>query len=294
MLYFSDLRIALYIKKVNEQNETLDEIETILYNKDEVMLMNNAWDRIFVKDVLACVYVTKSMNRIYHNDRPLHGLVLNTENAERDYYFSDGTKMHTEGESLFYLPKGSTYEIEFLKNEGACYCINFDADIESEPFSFVCSKYEDILHEFKIAEKAWRQNDRYRHTLALRTLYSCIYRIQRENERLYLPSKTQQLLAPAMERLKEGFLDNSLTVTELSSLCGMSEVYFRRLFMNCYGMSPKEYMISRRISYAKNLLATGDFSVGEVALLCGYSEPCHFSREFVRRVGVSPREYVEK
>ena len=97
-----------------------------------------------------------------------------------------------------------------------------------------------------------------------------------------------------MERLKEGFLDNSLTVTELSSLCGMSEVYFRRLFMNCYGMSPKEYMISRRISYAKNLLASGDFPVSEVAWLCGYSEPCHFSREFMRHVGVSPRDYNKK
>ena len=262
--------------------------------------MNNSWNKVVISEVSTCVYVPKGGGRVFHSNRPQHGFVLNRLDYEADYLFSDGRVMHTTGGSLFYLPKGSTYEVRCHptgveeKNQGACYCINFDADIESEPFSFVCSKYEDIRHEFKMAEKAWRQNDTYRYSLALRTIYSCIYRMQKETERLYLPGKTQQLLSPAVERLKEGFLDNSLTVSELSSLCGVSEVYFRRLFMNCYGMSPKEYMISRRISYAKNLLATGDFSVGEVALLCGYSEPCHFSREFVRRVGVSPREYVEK
>ena len=256
--------------------------------------MNNAWERVFVSEVFACVYVARSTGRVYHQDRAFHGLVLNTPNIERDYYFSDGTVMHTEGGSLFYLPKGSTYEARGGDVKDACYCINFDAQIESPPLSFACPRYEDLLHEFKIAERAWRQNDSHRYSLAMRTLYSCIYRIQKENERLYLPSKTQMLLAPAMERLKEGFAENALTVSELSSLCGMSEVYFRRLFASCYGTSPKEYIVERRISYAKSLLASGDFTVGEVAHLSGYSEPCHFSREFARRVGVAPSEYMKK
>ena len=262
--------------------------------------MNDAWNKVIIREVVSCAYIPRGSGRVFHANRALHGLVLNLSGANRDYYFSSGTVLHTTGGSLFYLPKGSTYEAKSKKSEleageqGTCYCINFDADIESEPFSFVCQKYEGLLHDFKVAEKAWRENDVCSHSLAMRTLYHCIYRWQRERERLYLPNKTQMLLAPAMEKLKEGFVENSLTVSQLSSLCGMSEVYFRRLFMNCYGVSPKEYIIERRISYAKNLLASGDFSVGEVALLCGYGEPCHFSREFVRRVGLSPSEYMKK
>ena len=259
--------------------------------------MNDAWNKVIIRDVVACVYVPRGTGRVFHTNRPVHGLVLNRPEHACDYLFSDGTVMHTVGESFYYLPKGATYEARSLpvgmqsENQGACYCINFDADIECEPFVLVSSKYEELLHDFRVAERAWRQNDSCRYSLAMRTLYNCIYRIQRERDRLYLPSKTQKLLAPAMERLKEGFADNSLTVAQLAMLCGMSEVYFRRLFASCYGMSPKEYIVSRRISYAKGLLASGDFSVSEVALLCGYSEPCHFSREFTRRVGVSPREY---
>ena len=262
--------------------------------------MNESWNKAVIREVFACIYVPKGSGRVFHTNRPLHGLVLNRLDAERDYLFSDGRVMHTTGGSLFYLPKGSTYEARSLQGEieakmqGACYCINFDADIECEPFSFVCTKYEEVLHDFKVAERSWRENDACRFSLAMRTLYNCIYRIQKERERLYLPNKTQMLLAPAIKRLKEGFAQNSLTVSELSSLCGMSEVYFRRLFMSCYGTSPKEYIIERRISYAKSLLASGDFSVGEVAMLCGYAEPCHFSREFARRTGISPAQFAKE
>ena len=52
-----------------------------------------------------------------------------------------------------------------------------------------------------------------------------------------------------------------------------------------------DYITDYRIEYAKMLLRMGTLSVSEVASLCGFCEPCHFSREFSRRVGMSPSEY---
>ena len=63
--------------------------------------------------------------------------------------------------------------------------------------------------------------------------------------------------------------------------------------MQAVGISPKEYMIKKRIEYAKTLLLSGQFSVLETAHLCGYAEACHFSREFARHVGVPPAQYNE-
>ena len=55
----------------------------------------------------------------------------------------------------------------------------------------------------------------------------------------------------------------------------------------------KGYLIRTRIEYAKSLLSLGSFSVAEVAAMSGYSDLSHFSREFSRRVGVSPSQYTE-
>jgi AraC-like DNA-binding protein len=71
----------------------------------------------------------------------------------------------------------------------------------------------------------------------------------------------------------------------------VSEVYLRKIFEKKFGVSPKEYMISLRMEYAKQLLSSGEVGVAEVAQMCGYAEPCHFSREFKKRFGISPKNY---
>jgi AraC-like DNA-binding protein len=74
-------------------------------------------------------------------------------------------------------------------------------------------------------------------------------------------------------------------------LSGISEVYLRKIFSSHFGMLPKEYITKKRIDYALRLLSSGQFEIQEISKMCGYSDPCHFSREFKRHVGVSPREY---
>ena len=92
-----------------------------------------------------------------------------------------------------------------------------------------------------------------------------------------------------VEKLSHDFAGTR--VAALAELCGMSEVYFRKLFRSRFGVSPKEFTIQRRIEYAKQLLVSGEFTVAMVASMCGYAEPCHFSREFIKRVGCAPKDY---
>jgi AraC-like DNA-binding protein len=86
--------------------------------------------------------------------------------------------------------------------------------------------------------------------------------------------------------------NEGLTVEYLAGLCGISGVYLRKIFMTRFGVSPKEYIIQKRMDYACRLLLSGQLGVREVALHCGYSEPCHFSREFKKRIGVAPKNYL--
>jgi AraC-like DNA-binding protein len=46
------------------------------------------------------------------------------------------------------------------------------------------------------------------------------------------------------------------------------------------------------MKYAQELLAKGKYSVGQVALKCGYDDANNFSRTFKREVGLKPTQYV--
>ena len=252
--------------------------------------MKDDWKNLVVTDIHLALYVAPASGSILHRDRPLHGFVLNSGEGVKEYSFSDGQILRTEGRSLFYLPKHSTYRVRSVE-EGGCYAINFDAEISDTPFSVSFRNTESLLHHFKAACEAWKSKNDQANLLAMRALYDGIYQMQKEQKKQYVPKTQVSLITPAVEEIERAFTQNDLTVCKLAALCGISEVYFRRLFLQIFGISPKEYIIQKRIEYAKTLLSCGDFSVSEVGSLCGYAEPCHFSREFSKRVGTSPVQY---
>lgn len=254
--------------------------------------MNGKWKKATVTEIGLVVYVMPNMGTAVHIDRPYHGFIINTNGAVRDYYFSDGSVMHAGENELFYLPKGSSYRaVDIIP--GGCYAINFSTleEIQEPPFSIGLRNSEQILKSFKEAEKAWKSGAEYKHSAACRAIYDIIIGLEKEMEKRYSPEEKNGIISPAINVIQENFTDHTLTVAALAQLCGISEAYFRRLFVNKFGVSPKEYILMLRIDYAKQILTSGQFSVSDTAELCGFKEPCHFSREFSKRVGVSPREY---
>lgn len=91
--------------------------------------------------------------------------------------------------------------------------------------------------------------------------------------------------------MQKNCLSKEFSVKEAAKQSFVSETYFRKLFKEEIGISPKRYVINRRIDYAKALIIAGYFSVGEIADMCGYNDEKHFSTEFKKEVGVSPSKY---
>lgn len=88
-------------------------------------------------------------------------------------------------------------------------------------------------------------------------------------------------------------LPEKLTVAELAERAGMSRVKFARSFKEATGTSPYRYIITRRLSKARQLLASSRLSLGEIAYAVGFSSQSHLTSTFHRSVGVTPREYRE-
>ena len=104
-------------------------------------------------------------------------------------------------------------------------------------------------------------------------------------------SEKRYPIRAGVEYLKLHWNENT-PVSELATLCGMSECYFRRLFGKFAGMNPVRYRTLIRISAAKSMLSAGGMSVAEVAEAVGFEDCFYFSRVFKIIVGVSPSVYV--
>ena len=96
----------------------------------------------------------------------------------------------------------------------------------------------------------------------------------------------------SVEYIHKFYKKSDLSIREVAEQSFMSEVYFRKLFKEEFGVSPQKYIIDLRIQNAAGLISTGYYSLKEVAYMSGYNDYKYFSVEFKKVMGVSPSEYI--
>jgi AraC family transcriptional regulator len=89
----------------------------------------------------------------------------------------------------------------------------------------------------------------------------------------------------------EEHLAEQIPLASLAQLVRLSPHYFCRAFKQSFGMPPHRYHNSRRVEYAKTLLAIPASSVTEVGLTVGFGETSSFSSAFRRTTGLTPTAY---
>lgn len=87
--------------------------------------------------------------------------------------------------------------------------------------------------------------------------------------------------------------DKKLNLSFLSHARFTSKFHLLRLFKRHYGLTPKQYQITKRINESKKLLANG-MSVAASCYLVGFETPSSFSTLFKSRTGLTPSEYQKK
>lgn len=82
---------------------------------------------------------------------------------------------------------------------------------------------------------------------------------------------------------------------ELASILGVSHPTLRRVFLECYGVSPARYMTLRRLYLVRSRLRNREYSlVSEAAYSCGFWELSRFSRQYKAVFGELPSETLRK
>lgn len=92
------------------------------------------------------------------------------------------------------------------------------------------------------------------------------------------------------------FIDSCFTreisLDDLANVCCLNGAYLLRQFKKYFKITPRQYIISKRLEAAKQMLDKSDsISVSEVCLQIGYNDLSSFSRLFKRFYQYSPENY---
>lgn len=222
--------------------------------------------------------------------RKSHGFILKIKGSTE--YIIDGKRYRVGAGDMIFLPEGLAYEYTTSEVGGNLYTsINFTADIDS-PAVTVYSM-ENFYKVGFIADsfsELWRfgsEADRYS---CLSVFYDMLSYIT-NSETASGARKKHGLIEPALKYMREHIHDVSFRVDKLHTLCGISDTYFRNIFKSRFGMSPKGYVTAERVSHARSIIESGDYSsIREVAESVGFADALYFSKAFKRIFGICPSE----
>lgn len=117
------------------------------------------------------------------------------------------------------------------------------------------------------------------------------------NELARVTYGTPSVYPPEVEALKEK-LDASMTtgfnLVEYAKKSEYSEAHLIRIFRNAFGVTPYDYLMSKKMELAKRLLLYSSFSIKEIAAHLSFSDQYYFSNFFKMKTGLSPRNYKMK
>ncbi len=87
-------------------------------------------------------------------------------------------------------------------------------------------------------------------------------------------------------------LSKTIREEDVAEYCHYSVTYFSKVFHKSVGMSFRDYLTSKRISLAKQLLTKDrKTKIAFIAYQCGYKDVSYFSRIFKKKTGLSPGAY---
>ncbi len=113
-----------------------------------------------------------------------------------------------------------------------------------------------------------------------------------------LSASSQRLVSgtefgPVLAQMRSHY-DVPISNRQLARLAHMSVRTFERRFHGVFHATPQKYLRNLRMRMAAHALVYSDQLLARVALGCGFSDQSHFTREFRRHFGRTPREYRER
>lgn len=226
------------------------------YLNDQTVNVNK-WDLIVINP--NCLHTEKSSL----SDIPLEYIVLGVDNLLLNFPESYSL---TNNEHQIKL-----YEI-----------MNFSKDKE-----LILNYFNKLIDEI--------ENKEFNYEIICKSILNLfITHIIRSTTSLLFIEESQEKLNLECIKIKnyiDSHYSQNITLDFLSDLTYMNKFHLVHTFTKQIGLSPINYAINKRIREAKNLLATTNYSIRDIASIVGFSNSSYFSQMFRKVAGVTPKNY---
>lgn len=225
----------------------------------------------------------KKGRRVRPHMHNCHEMVLYGGSAQGELTISD-TKYTFQPSCIAVMPQGELHSEQHYLDTDVHY-IGFTTDL---PVS--AGVWTDMAHTkrlFKdIIYEAQNQHYGYEKLIDLKIQEILTY-IERENNTDSIKSTD---LIYCRRYIDENYM-RELTISKLAEITNYSPDRFRHLFVERFGVSPKQYIVMQRLSHAKELLKTTKLPCADIAQICGFSDSTQMSKMFKKYFEITPTEY---
>lgn len=261
--------------------------------------MNNT---VFENDSYSVVFAERrdigdEWNRVKwdntHKQIQYHRLYLLTE-GEAKLYLYDKELLLTPGK-VYFVPAFSVREsrIDGIMNK---YYIHFQA---SSPFfslyRYLSGKYsaeatEESEYLFKTVVENYSSNSmsaRFKVQGAMNLILSdFLAEVSADSGDLMKFDKV-------LKYIDEHFREN-IPLSKLASIMNISSMYFSNYFKSTFNISPKQYILNKKLMESQRLLLENKLSIKEIAYTLGFENENYFSEFFTAKAGISALKFRKR
>ena len=103
----------------------------------------------------------------------------------------------------------------------------------------------------------------------------------------------EEFIKNIIQSVEDNLNNPDFKIEDLADSMGMGRSMFYRKIKSILSVSPIDFVKDMRVKRSVQLLESGEYTVSEVAYMCGFSSPQYFSRVFKAAMGCTPTEYKE-
>lgn len=249
-------------------------------------------------------FLTSRVNRtIRPNGRGDYQLLYISSGCAH-FYFDGKDRIVQEGNMVLYRP----YETQLYNYDSAdkpeSYWVHFTgSDVTRILDNFGLTKNENVFFTGVSPDYEWYFRQMIRElrlkrigyeeflNMDLRYIFLTINRFIREKNDVGVG------MLDEIERATYYFNEHynqQIVIEEYAKSRAMTANWFTQNFKKITRLTPMQYILSLRITNAKNLIDNTDYNMTKVAELVGYDDSMYFSRVFKKHTGMSPTEYKKR